>query len=301
MLNKRIISMFLSLLMLIGSYASFAESEEQKLKQRESYTRIIEVPGRKLVYMAQNSPEWADLIFSEKGAKQLKRFGESGCTPTAISLAILNMVPMEKLSLLSTPLKKPVQIDTKSITRDFGQKQGTRFLIETDEDYFRYFPAIVAGWACGNNNYSIKRPGSHSYYKTLLNLYGLKYFTTRDINECIEVIKKGGIVVTSSGGDKTPIAPKFGHYFLLVGADDEYVYIMDNYFRGDEGYPDDKKHLLEIVDHGIARFKIADTKKMGLNLKFVICPNEDSPNYTEEDLERILNVSNSKVGIGNNK
>ena len=294
-------ALIISLLLLLNFAYAEEITQEALLKSRDSYTSIVNVNGRNFVYMAQNSPEWDKLICSEKVEGKCKYFGDSGCVITAAALAIINSVPLERLSDISTLHKRPLLIDTRSITRDFGLKDDERFLIEKDEDYFRYFPLVVGNWSTGNNEYGFKGRRSHGFYRILLDFYGLEYFTTYKIAECVAALKEGAIIITSSGGKYSPIAPKFGHYFLLVSADEEYIYIMDPYYRDvvvGSPYPTDKRKLIEHVDKGIARFKIKDAAKLCLNLKFVIFPSDDTPKYTATELNSIIAKSNRNIVRG---
>ncbi|HHU02025.1 MAG TPA: hypothetical protein GXZ91_02690 [Christensenellaceae bacterium] len=293
--------MVISLLLLLNFVYAEEITQEELLKSRDSYTDIVHLNGRNFVYMAQNSPEWDKLICSEKEEDKCRYFGDSGCVITAASLAIINTVPIERLSDISSLHKRPLLIDTRSITNDFGHKNDVRFLVEKDEDYFRYFPLVIGNWCTGNNNNGMKGRRSHGFLRTLLNLYQLEYFTTYDIGECVAALNDGAIIFTSSGGERSPIAPKFGHYFLLISADDKYIYIMDPYYRDVEAgspYPADKKNLIEHVSGGIARFKIKDVDYLRLNLKFVILPNENTPAYTAEGLKKIIEKSNGYVTYG---
>lgn len=268
-------------------------SEEQKLKQSKSYTKVLNVQGREgILYFAQNSPEWQYLQFSEVDNNKDKFFGQTSCIVTTLSIALANLVPQEELSKIEKISKGPFRVDTISTTKVKGLKPQYRFTIERDEDYLRFFPLVLANWASGNNTKSINENQSTFFYKILFDFYGINHVQTKDINESFKAIDEGGIVITSSGGVASPIS-KRGHYFLMVNYDDEYVYFVDPYVRS-KPYPDTKR-IVEKVSDGIIKVKHGNIKHMCLNLQYALYPREDSPNYTQAILNKIFEKSNNNI------
>ena len=95
----------------LGTATILAETEEEILKSRESWVKIVDVEGRSLLVYAQNSPEWADLYMTEN-IKTNRRFGEAGCAVTALANATVNLIPMERLKAITEIMQSPVAFDS---------------------------------------------------------------------------------------------------------------------------------------------------------------------------------------------
>ena len=57
-------------------------------------SRTVSVPGRgEIQYYAQNDPVWAAMRYEARKSKQARPFGQGGCGPTSMAMAIANLVP----------------------------------------------------------------------------------------------------------------------------------------------------------------------------------------------------------------
>lgn len=265
-------------------------NEEQRLKTGEVWTKLIKLPNsNNIVYYAQNSPEWGDLIFSEADHEKMQYFGDSSCVISSLSLAIANLVPMEKLSKITEKMIESPKIDTHSMTRDFGLSPEERFEIKKDEDFFRYFPLVLGNYVCGNSKVKLRNSKqSQSNYQPILDFYGLKFIVSKKLDDLFNTIDRGGLVVTSSVG--LPFS-EVGHYFVLADYDDEYIYMIDTYARDRVKYNDDGKYM-QIVERGLTKFKIEDFNNVRIGTMFCILSNEDSPKYTQEKFDEIMAKTN---------
>lgn len=250
--------------------AQTALHEEATLKARDSYTCLMDVPGRGAsIYYAQNSPEWADLAFGSKDYGQIRPFGGAGCVCTSLAIAVANLVPSNALPRMQELMRKQFQIDTRSMSVDAGLGYPRRFCVRTPDDFLRFFPLSIGQYAVSNNRNGVKNPNSHSFYKFILNHFKLPYVHTKDRSIALRALDMGGIVVTSSGGQSSPFSVG-GHYFTLMSHKDGYVYFFDP-FR-DFDYPNDSKNVIEVVRPGLCRFSADRWEDVKLNSMFVILP-----------------------------
>lgn len=62
--------------------------------------------------------------------------------------------------------------------------------------------------------------------------YGLEFTVSKSGEEAIAALKRGAMVVASTGGTESPFTGG-GHYLTLAHADNTYLYIMDPYLKSD--------------------------------------------------------------------
>lgn len=298
---KRFIGLALVLVLLTGITGVMgseappqAIEEEMALKSREVITKVLDVPGREtpVVWYAQNSPEWAYLFISNGENDKTKHFGASACVVTACAIAVASMVPKEQLPKIRSILRSDPRIDTQAAGLWRAKGNNSRFRIEDEVDYFRYFPLILGSFASGNNNVGIRDYQNQGNYRIILDTFGLKYEIARDMDKAIAALEDGGVVITSSGGTYSPIAV-VGHYFTLVGVDEEYIYYADPFAWREEKPMPDKEKKIEFVQQGLYRFKKEDIPYMRLNAQFIIQRPENAPVYTQDDIDQIIQRSNA--------
>ena len=165
--------------LLIPCYAEDdpCESQEDIIRNAESYNRTIILNGQTYYYYAQNSPEWAGMLSTEiKGDHH--KFGESGCACSALANAIVNSVDQSSLVTIQDLILTPIRIDSKSLVRNRGLASRKRFLLSSEEDFFRYFPLCVANIAAGNNKIGSHAPRSTAIYSKMLDAFDINYCKT---------------------------------------------------------------------------------------------------------------------------
>lgn len=259
------------LFLLFSCYAEDGpfETQEDIIKNAESYNRTIILNGQTYYYYAQNSPEWADMLSTEiKGDHH--KFGESGCACSALANAIVNSVDQSSLVTIQDLILTPIRIDSKSLVRNRGLASRKRFLLSSEDDFFRYFPLCVANIAAGNNKIGSHAPRSTAIYSKMLDAFDIHYFKTYSNQECLSALHKGDYVIMCSAGSKSPFS-KNGHFILCIDIDDEYVYILDSYVR--DRFPLDKHSILEIMQPGLIRVPTKNFDDLSISgTRFIISP-----------------------------
>ena len=182
-------------------------------------------------------------------------------------------------------------MDTFCLARRYG-KDEDRFLIESDADRLRFWPLTVANMAAGNNTFHFRTDRSPGFYKYVLDHFGLRYLYTPDVETTLAALREGAVAVSCSSGNSSPIS-SVGHFFTLVAADDEYVYILDSYVR--DRFKRDSSHVIEIVEPGVLRVALKNLRRVGLQTQRIIWPAEGATHYTPELLEEIIRESDAQV------
>ena len=267
--------------------------QEELLKTQSgvSYTTINEINGKQYITYAQNSPDWGELT---AGVKANTRIKSSFCAVFSLSNIIVNSVPYSELNTLNALMIREPCFDTKTVAHNKGYKQKYKFVVRSEEDYLRYYPLCLANLVSGNAKISVGETRSRGYYKRVLKEYGLQYTETKKMSECIEYVRQGAYASVCTGGTNSPIAPNFGHYFVMVYADDNYVYFLDSMFRDE--YPKDKEHVIEILSPGLYRVAIENVNKLAITgTKIIVWPKANRTEYTKEMLEEAIKKSNENI------
>ena len=288
--------LFLMCFLFLGTATILAETEEEILKSRESWVKIVDVEGRSLLVYAQNSPEWADLYMTEN-IKTNRRFGEAGCAVTALANATVNLIPMERLKAITEIMQSPVAFDSVKLARYFGRIDG-RFIPKEDCDFVRYWPIILANFAEGNNRMHSHEAQGPAFYSLVFNHFGLSFKATGNIEETIEALKTGAMAITCSSGSNSPFS-RIGHFFVLCAADEESVYILDSFFRDE--YPKDQRKILQILSPGLLKISYDNLKYLGIQTQYVVWPAENATQYTPEIWKGILEKSNAVLAKTQNE
>ena len=98
--------------------------------------------------------------------------------------------------------------------------------------------------------------------------YGLEFTISKSGEEAIAALKRGAMVVASTGGVDSPFTGG-GHYLTLAHADDTYLYIMDPYLKSDYSKTD-KRHLLTQIQPGLLRARVEDMDDLLLYTFYII-------------------------------
>ena len=283
----RAISVLLILTLLLPcSGTAEKKSEEEKLKLRKSYTHVVKILDKEYVVFAQNSPEWYDL-YADDNKDSTRQFGSSACIVTSFANVLVNSLPYDELRLIEGAMQEPPQIDTRGITRRNGRTTG-RFAITEKCDYFRFWPVIVGNYAAGNNLKHSYTPMRPAFYHYLTEYFGLEMEVYTDFKKSFDLLDEGAMIITCSSGSTSPFS-KVGHYFAIVARDDEYIYILDSYFR--DYFPLDRRKIVEYIEPGVERIKISDLSKMQIETQYVIWPKENATVYNSKLFDDIMEES----------
>lgn len=286
----RTLALLLSLLMACPALGDEKISEEDALKSRESATRVVTILGRNYLYYAQNSPEWKNLVIdSDPESKHI--FGDSACMIAALANCVANSINVWDMDRILYKTRYPVRIDTHSAVNGRGVGAALKFEITEISDVLRYFPLVIGNYIGGGNN----RTGEHNrkssaFYRNVLDMFQLDWEKNGDITDAMHALDAGKMVIACSGGVRSVIA-EGGHYFVLVGRKDGYVYVMDSYLR--DSFPMDGGHLIEMLEPGVWRFHEVDIYRIPILVRYIVTPNADRTIYTKAFLDDYLSRSNA--------
>lgn len=248
------------------------------LADRESYAKKVSIPGRgEQPYYAQNDPTWADMRYECRASTQRRTFGQAGCGPTALAMAIGSVATDEQLSrLLVCPgSEKGFSFCTCSVNQYFCNKRHVQFRVRTVEDLRQYLPIVLANFATGNNLWGIQsRSGNGGtdtkFYRRAVEACDLDYRETKDAEEALAAVQSGAAAVVISGGKSSPFTGA-GHYLALVQADDEYLYFLDPYYKEDYAATD-KRHVLEALEGGVVRARRDNLQELQIVSYYLVVP-----------------------------
>ena len=264
-------------------------SEEWKLKNRSaSFNKVVTIKDKTFVLYGQNSPEYCDIGIAD----QKTTIGGSACSAFALANALINSLSYEDLPILRTIARYPISIDTKNVSYGKGYKESMSFELARDEDLFRYFPLAVINIISGNNVGYGNGMGNTGTYRLFFKKLELETKKTQSLAECMEEVEsKGAVAVVCTGSKESPIADKFGHYFVMAYVDGERVYFLDSYVRNT--YKLDKNGYIYVQEPGVFWVDKDNLKKLCIyGTKFIVYPKENRTVYTQEDYNRIINLSN---------
>ena len=271
-------------------------SEEWKLKKRSSsFNKVVEINGRHYVVFAQTSPEYSDINAGEKNSTTV---GGSTCSAFAFANVLINSVNFEDLKLLKKLAKSPIKIDTKSVLKGKGVKESESFEITREEDIFRYFPLALINIIGGNNSGYGNGLGGTGSYKYFLNEMNICFEKSKEIDKCVEAIEKeGAMVVVCTGGSSSPIANKYGHFFVMADVKDNRVYFIDSMFHN--SYKLDNDGIIFVQEPGVFWVARENLNKLSIHgTSFIVYPKENRTEYTQDDYNKLIERSNTRI-IGN--
>lgn len=248
-----------------------------------SYT--VEGLGTFLIY-GQNDPVWDPLIFEAEHSSRKRHFGDGGCGPTAIAMAIANLVPAEDLLKINAyaPTNFGYTFCSCSLTEFYCYKYHVPYQLSTPEEMLRYFPLAVGSFATGHNTLDVK--GRYDRYGSSLNylealcgqVFGLTVTGTTSMEEAFAFLKEGkGMAITCTVGPTSPFTGS-SHYITLAAADEEYLYVLDPLRRTKEEYGDlDPTDMLEILTPGLVRMKQSDAMVTVMSPFYLISAPTETP------------------------
>lgn len=122
---------------------------KRELDSRETTSGLKDVGslGQMMVY-AQDDPIWDRMRYESGSSQYFRRFGGGGCGPTAVAMALANLVPAEELPKLglATESELGVLFCTCSVNRNFCNRQHVPYRLSTPQEYLRYLPVAVANF-----------------------------------------------------------------------------------------------------------------------------------------------------------
>ena len=242
----------------------------------EGTSHTVNVPGRgEMQYYAQNDPVWAKMRYEARGSNQARPFGQGGCGPTSMAMAIANLVPEQSLGGISAyaKMESGFTFCTCSVNQYFCNHKHAQYKLETPAEFKRYLPVAIASFATGNNIWgeaSRNESGgtSTAFMKRVTEAYGLYFTLTKDRELALSALEGGAMVIASTGGASSPFTGG-GHYLTLASVYEGELYILDPYLKADYSKTD-KRHLLTQVEPGLLKASLEDIDELLLYTFYIV-------------------------------
>lgn len=242
----------------------------------EGTSRTVNVPGRgEMQYYAQNDPVWAAMRYEARKSKQARPFGQGGCGPTSMAMAIANLVPEESLGGISAyaRVENGYTFCTCSVNQYFCNHRHAQYKLETPAEFRRYLPLAIASFATGNNIWGETSRGdgggtNTAFMKRVTEAYGLYFTLTKDRELALSALADGAMVIASTGGKASPFTSG-GHYLTLASVYEGSLYILDPYLKADYGKTD-RRHLITQIEPGVLRVSMEDLDELLLYTFYIV-------------------------------
>jgi len=237
---------------------------QMELDSRETLNGWFTVDGvgRWMVY-GQNDPSWDRLTFETVRSSRRRPFGDGGCGPTAVALAIANLLEPDDLLKINdyAPVPYGYTLCSCSLTPTYCRQYHVPYLIDEPQEMLRYFPLVIGSFATGYNTLGVQgrydRFGTSMDYLPALcdQVYGIVLEEADSKESAFRFLQEGrGLAVTCTGRG-SPFTSS-SHFITLAGADDTYLYILDPLRREEADYEAlDYYHWLEVLTPGLVRLK----------------------------------------------
>ncbi len=169
------------------------------MDRRETISGWEEVPGRgEMMVYAQNDPLWKSMRYENLGSTKKRTLGDGGCGPTSVAMAVANLVPRERLADICAYAKSELgfTFNARSVNEYYCDLPDAQYQVQTAEEYMRYLPVVMAGFATGNNQWGLVSRSNVSgtslgFLKKVAYLYKLDLVLTSDDNKAVEAVKAG--------------------------------------------------------------------------------------------------------------
>lgn len=258
-------------------YAS-AESvavTKMTMDRTDTISGLRDVPGRgEMMVYAQNDPLWASMRYESRSSGKHRLFGAGGCGPTSVAMAVANLVPAARLGDIYGYAKNALGYTFCSCSvNQYGcNKLHAQYQVQTEAEYLRYYPLVMASFATGNNMWDlVARTASAgtrlSFIKKIAWLYKLDLTVTTDNDEAIAAVANGSIAIVSLGS-QNPLTGS-GHYAVLASADAENLYLLDPY-RKDDYSQTDKGHILTQIAPGVLSVKRENARALYMSTFYIL-------------------------------
>lgn len=251
--------------------AKAAYVNEIEMDSRETLNKRVKVDGvGEWMLYAQNDAIWSKLVFEVQDSSRRRPFGDGGCGPTAIAIALANMVDKDELTKLGLFAESPLgfRFCSCSVNDYHCRTSHLPYQLTTPDEYARYLPLAVASFATGNNIWGVlgRVDGygtSMGYLEKICAIFGISFTQTNSIEETLNFLKGDNtIAISCTSGYNSPFTHS-SHFLVIAGADDEYLYLLDPLRR--EKYKEwDKYKLLEVLEPGLIRMKHENTNNGAL-------------------------------------
>lgn len=248
--------------------------------------RTITLPtGRRVQYYAQNDPIWDGARYElHNSVRNRRTFGGGGCNPTSLAMVVATLVPDQALLRLLAHTKDGADIvicaGTVGDLYCKNHDEDERIAVKSAAAFRQLLPLVFGNFALGYNEdgikYRLKRDengggGGTTYrlFDKIAEIYGLPLSSTREEAAMYETLDAGGLVILLSAGAQQPFSEADGHYVVAAGYDDNYLYLLDPIVC--EKYPQDKRHILQILPDEPGLIRVPRDKLSWLCVSYFFC------------------------------
>lgn len=243
---------------------------------QESDSGWVHVPGKGVMrYYAQNDDLWRALTYEAKSSAKRRPFGDGGCCPTAVAMAIRQLVPDDELCSVMAYGKRTYSLCPCSVNAYKCSKGHARYIPTSNLDFDRFLPLLFADFATGNNVFgavsrSEAKGTSTSFVHHLIKVYQLDVQVTTDLDAAIDALHQGKAVIAHSSAGAA--FTNTGHYVTLAHADEEKLYVLDPMCR--EEYDTQGGNKIEILQPGLVALRHEDIRYAGLGSFMIFSKSE---------------------------
>lgn len=272
-----------------SGYTDYQVTRALREMEAQDSSRLINVPGRGQVqYYAQTNPLWAQMRYEAQGSRHHRRFGAGGCAPTCAAMAIANLLPAEALGQIASYASGKAGgfgISTGIVNPLNMLSTDGALWINTAEDYLRYLPLVFGQYAAGNNpkrtnwrlgSTELSGTGGTSlgFLPELCDIYGLTYtkLAGKGRLEWMDSVRNGAVAIALANSQHQPFVNSSGHYVVIIGCDEEYLYLLDPQDKSDDEYQRDRRKILDVMERGLVRVALENFNHLHFAVIHVISP-----------------------------
>lgn len=246
-----------------------------EMDEKSTQNKIVSYRGLKnVVLYAQNDELWARSKFESVNYKKRRPFRDGGCGPTSVANAIANILDKKDLLKFKAIAKNEdgYVFSSDSVNDIFCKDRHKLYSIESEDEFLRYLPMVIAGIATGNNVWGQNARGNHYgsnlvYLPKLCDALGITIEKAKSREDAIKAIRADKTVAISTVRGR-PFT-RGSHFLLLLGSDDEYVYVIDS-FRRDNYEEFNAQDILNVVTPGLLAIKHEDVEKCGFMSIYIL-------------------------------
>lgn len=229
----------------------------------ETVSGLMDVPGKgKVRYYAQNDGLWGRLTYESPGVDNSRPFKDSACCPTAVAMAVADLIPEERLPEIAEYANTPFSFCTCSINTSHCNSRHPRYILTSARDFTRFLPLAIADVATGNNIWRYQGRTSNvgtatGFIKAVAEAYGLEYEIVGSFEAAKEAILREDQAVVALAGHGGCFTDT-GHYIYLASVDDERLYILDPLSRTE--YRTNKGSKVHIIQPGLVYMQMSELR-----------------------------------------
>ena len=246
-----------------------------EMDEKSTQNKIVSYKGLKnIVLYAQNDELWGRSKFESANSKKRRPFRDGGCGPTSVANAIANILDKKDLVKLKKIAKNEngFVFCNGSVNETFCKERYRQYSIESEDEFLRYLPMAIAGISTGNNIWGLygrtSEYGSNLVYLSkLCDTLGITVEKAKSREDAIKAIRADKTVAISSVRGR--LFTRGSHFLILLGSDDEYVYVIDS-FRRDNYDEFNAQDILNVVTPGLLAIKHEDVEKCGFMSIYIL-------------------------------